>query len=86
MDTAPGLRWLDLGCGTGALTSQILQYRDPKSVVGVEPSEGFLELARKETDDERASFLQGSGDTIPVDDGTADVVVSGLVLNFIPDK
>jgi len=86
LDQAPGSRWLDLGCGTGALTSQILQDRDTKSVVGIEPSEGFLKLARQETDDSRASFLQGSGDEIPVDDGAADVVVSGLVLNFIPDK
>jgi SAM-dependent methyltransferase len=86
MDLAEGLRWLDLGCGTGALTSQILQDRDPKSVVGIEPSEGFLKLARNRTDDERASFLQGSGNSIPVNDGAVDVVVSGLVLNFIPDK
>lgn len=86
MHLAEGLRWLDLGCGTGALTSQILQGRDPKSVVGIEPSGDFLKLARNRTDDERASFLQGSGDSIPVDDGAVDVVVSGLVLNFIPDK
>jgi len=86
LGTPPGLRWLDLGCGTGALTSQILQDRDPKSVVGIEPSEGFLTLARTETQDKRASFLQGSGDHIPVDDGAADVIVSRLVLNFIPDK
>lgn len=86
VDPAEGLRWLDLGCGTGALTSQILQDRGPKSVVGIEPSEGFLKLARKKTDDERVLFLQGSGDGIPVDDGAADVIVSGLVLNFIPDK
>jgi SAM-dependent methyltransferase len=81
-----GLRWLDLGCGTGALTSQILRDQDPMSVVGVEPSVGFLSLARREIDDERASFRQGSGEGIPVEDRTVDVAVSGLVLNFIPDK
>ena len=86
MNTTPGLRWIDLGCGTGALTSQILEDHDPKSVVGIEPSEGFLKLAREKTTDERASFLQGSGDKIPVNDGFADVIVSGLVLNFIPDQ
>lgn len=81
-----GLRWLDLGCGTGALTSQILLDCDPRAVVGIEPSEGFLALARAEVRDERAQFLQGSGDEIPVCDGAVDFAVSGLVLNFIPDK
>lgn len=86
LDVPEGQRWLDLGCGTGALTSQILQSCAPKSVVGVEPSEGFLALARNENSDDRAQFLQGSGDAIPVDDCAVDVAVSGLVLNFIPDK
>ncbi|MFC6584336.1 class I SAM-dependent methyltransferase [Sulfitobacter aestuariivivens] len=45
-----------------------------------------MKLARQHTDDPRAAFRQGSGDTIPLEDGSVDVVVSGLVLNFIPDK
>lgn len=82
----PGLRWLDLGCGTGALTARILETSDPLSVVGVEPSDGFLALARDATRDERARFVQGSGEKIPLDDASVDHAVSGLVLNFIPDK
>jgi len=38
-------RWLDVGCGTGALSAAILDHCSPVSVVGVEPSEGFLEKA-----------------------------------------
>jgi SAM-dependent methyltransferase len=86
LDTTNGLRWLDLGCGTGALTSQILHDHDPASVVGVEPSDGFLRRAQQEIADKRATFKQGSGENIPVDDGAVDVAVSGLVLNFIPDR
>ncbi|WP_386172336.1 class I SAM-dependent methyltransferase [Sulfitobacter sp. R86518] len=86
LDMPQGQRWLDLGCGTGALTSQILQNCAPESVIGVEPSDGFLALARDSVTDERAQLMQGSGDTVPVDDSTTDVAVSGLVLNFIPDK
>ncbi len=41
---APGLRWADVGCGTGALTEAILSSADPERVIGVEPSEGFLTL------------------------------------------
>lgn len=81
-----GLRWLDLGCGTGALTAQILETCGPKSVVGVEPSEGFLTRARDMNSDPRVRFLQGSGDEIPLDAAAVDCAVSGLVLNFIPDK
>jgi SAM-dependent methyltransferase len=80
------LRWLDLGCGTGALTSLILQDRDPASVVGVEPAEAFLAQAQARTDDPRVEFKQGAADSIPVSDGAVDVAVSGLVLNFVPDK
>ncbi|MCV2868705.1 methyltransferase domain-containing protein [Defluviimonas sp. WL0002] len=86
LNPPPGRNWLDLGCGTGALTSQILQTCDPKSVIGVEPSEGFVALARDTTDDPRARFLQGSGEEIPLEDGAVDYAVSGLVLNFISDK
>lgn len=86
LDAPREQRWLDLGCGTGALTSQILQDCEPKSVVGVEPSEGFLAQAREVTRDERVQFLQGSGEKVPVDNRAVDFAVSGLVLNFIPDK
>ncbi len=85
LDAPNDLRWLDLGCGTGALTSQILSGCNPKSVIGVEPSDGFLTLAREQVRDERAQFLRGSGDQVPVEDRAVDIAVSGLVLNFIPD-
>lgn len=78
-------RWLDLGCGTGALTACILSDFSPRSVVAVEPSEGFLSAARREVRDGRAEFRQGSGERIPLEDGEVDLAVSGLVLNFMPD-
>ena len=34
----PRQRWLDMGCGTGALTAAILARCEPRSVVGVDPS------------------------------------------------
>lgn len=86
LDAPPGLHWLDLGCGTGALTAQILEASQPQSVLGVEPSNGFLALARDRIGDSRVRFLQGSGESIPVDDGAVDCAVSGLVLNFIPNQ
>lgn len=80
-----GRRWLDVGCGTGALSAAILDQCSPSSVVGVEPSEGFLEKAREQLAD-RVLFHCGSAAAIPLEAGCVDVAVSGLVLNFVPDQ
>ena len=80
-----GRRWLDVGCGTGALCAAILDHCSPSSVAGVEPSEGFLEAAKVNLAG-RAAFHPGSATAIPLHDAAVDVVVSGLVLNFIPDQ
>ena len=79
-----GLRWLDVGCGTGALCGAIMDNCSPESVAGVEPSDGFLDAA-KENLGGRAAFHRGGATAIPLPDASVDVVVSGLVLNFVPD-
>jgi SAM-dependent methyltransferase len=56
----------------------------PSSLVGVEPSEGFLATARQLLAD-RATVLRGSAAEIPLEDSSVEVVVSGLVLNFVAD-
>ncbi len=85
LGVAPGSRWLDVGCGTGALTDTILARCDPSSVVGVDSSEAFLAHARATVRDPRATFLVGSAATTGLNDGEVDAVVSGLVLNFVPE-
>jgi len=85
MNVPDGRRWLDVGCGTGALSAAILERCSPRSVTCVEPSEGFLETARKNLSG-RATLHLGSATSIPLGDASVDVVVSGLVLNFIPDQ
>jgi SAM-dependent methyltransferase len=80
----PARDWLDVGCGTGALCAAILDRCAPASVTGIEPSEGFLARARANLG-ELAVLKQGSGTAIPLADAAVDVVVSGLVLNFIAD-
>lgn len=77
-------RWLDVGCGTGALSAAILDRCSPVSVVGVEPSEGFLEKAKEQLG-ARVLLRRGSAAEIPLDARSVDVTVSGLVLNFVPD-
>ncbi|TXL68911.1 class I SAM-dependent methyltransferase [Zeimonas arvi] len=83
LDPPAGKRWLDVGCGTGALSAAILDRCAPGSLVGVEPSDGFRELAVRKLA-HRARFLAGDAAALPLDDGACDVVVSGLVLNFVP--
>lgn len=80
-----GRKWLDVGCGTGALCAAIIDHCSPSSVAGVEPSEGFLNTAKKNLAG-RAVLLQGNATAIPLDDAAVDVVVSGLVLNFVLDQ
>lgn len=79
-----GRRWLDVGCGTGALSAAILDHCAPVSVIGVEPSESFLEQTKARLGN-RALLRRGSAAQIPLDDAAVDVTVSALVLNFVPD-
>ena len=85
LDARAGLRWLDVGCGTGALASAALARAHPASVVGIDPAMGYVQQAESRVDDPRASFVVADAMELPFADKTYDVVVSGLVLNFVPD-
>ncbi|MBA2595909.1 MAG: methyltransferase domain-containing protein [Chloroflexia bacterium] len=80
-----GGRWLDIGCGTGALTAAVLAATDPTAVVGIDPSPAFLGVAQRHISDPRARFEPGDARALPVRSDDFDAVVAGLVLNFIPD-
>lgn len=82
---SPGRRWLDVGCGTGALAQTILHLAEPSAVTGIDPSEGYIAYARASAPDARAHFLVGDAQQLPAESGTYDAVVSGLALNFVPD-
>jgi SAM-dependent methyltransferase len=82
----PNLRWLDVGCGTGALTQAVLTQASPREVLGIDPSEGFIAYARDRTRDPRAAFkTAGARGLAAAEGGLFDAAVAGLVLNFIPD-
>lgn len=78
-----GGRWLDVGCGTGALTQTILQRVNPQRVVGVDSSDTFVAYAREHTRDPRATFRVGDAQDLHVESASFDGVVSGLMLNFV---
>jgi SAM-dependent methyltransferase len=78
------LDWLDVGCGTGALTESILQQMQPRSVTGFDPSAGFLDYAKGNVNDPKVTFEVADAQSLPVESARFDVAVSGLVLNFVP--
>jgi SAM-dependent methyltransferase len=88
LDVPAGSRWLDVGCGTGALSQTILQATNPGQVNGIDRSESFVGYARTKTRDERAQFDVGDAQALPVETGQYDAVVSGFMLNFVaqPDR
>jgi SAM-dependent methyltransferase len=85
LDLPAGRSWLDVGCGTGALTKAVLETAGPSLVVGVDPADGLLANARAGVLDPRVSFQAGDARSLPLPDRRFDAVVSGLALNFVPD-
>ncbi len=79
-----GLNWLDVGCGTGALSRAICRRCQPQTLIGCDPSPDFISLARDSVADCPTTFVVTNADDLPSRDDGFDVVVSGLVLNFIP--
>src|ERR687888_445910 len=59
----PGSGWLDVGCGTGALSQTILEVAAPSLVMGIDPSEGYVAFARQQVMDARVSFAVGDAAT-----------------------
>jgi ubiquinone/menaquinone biosynthesis C-methylase UbiE len=85
LDVPPRGDWLDVGCGTGALSEIILTSAEPASLRGIDPSGAFVDATRSRIDDKRASFDIGDAEQIHAPSAGFDAVVSGLVLNFVPD-
>lgn len=77
--------WLDVGCGTGALTETILQTAAPRSIRGLDAAADYIAYARRHIADERATFQTGEAGALPVEAGAFDAVVSGFALNFFPN-
>jgi SAM-dependent methyltransferase len=80
---ATGAHWLEVGCGTGALTTAIVDASEPHSLVACDPSEAFIAHARANLTDARVSFVAAGADAPPAREGGFDLVVSGLVFNFL---
>lgn len=80
-----GAHWLDVGCGTGALSEAICSSAEPASVTACDPSESFIRHARQQQDDPRLRFVVGGAGNLPGRPGGYDSVASAFVLNFLPE-
>jgi ubiquinone/menaquinone biosynthesis C-methylase UbiE len=81
----PGLRWIDVGCGNGAFTEQLIERRSPVGVVGIDPSEAQLAFARSRCNPLTTQFRLGSATALPFPDDEFDAAVMALVIFFVAD-
>jgi ubiquinone/menaquinone biosynthesis C-methylase UbiE len=80
-----GLAWADIGCGNGAFTQLIVERCAPKSVKGVDPSEGQLAYARTRLASAPIELKVGDAMALPWPDNSVDVSTMALVLFFVPE-
>ena len=85
LNPPPGLRWIDLCCGSGVLTEALLDCASPASIAGVDASSQQIEFARRHRAAANVTYKVGNAMSIPFDDASFDFAVCGLGLNFLPD-
>ncbi|MEU5827832.1 class I SAM-dependent methyltransferase [Micromonospora tulbaghiae] len=79
----PGLRALDVGCGTGALTAELAARLGPAAVSAVDPSAPFVAAARERLPE--VDIRRASAELLPFPDGGFDVTLAQLVVHFMTD-
>ena len=80
---AAGQRVLDVGCGPGALTAELVSRLGPEAVSAVDPSEPFVEATRKRHPG--VSVHQAAAEELPFEAGTFDAALAQLVVHFMAD-
>jgi len=80
-----GDRVLDVGTGTGALASALEAATTSSEIVGIDPSAGFINYAKKNVKSGRASFEVGDAQALRFADESFDQTMALLVMNFVPD-
>jgi SAM-dependent methyltransferase len=81
----PGLKWLDVCCGSGIVTEIIAEQSHPASIVGVDLSSAQVDHARSHRSRSNIRFELADATALPFKEAEFDIAVCGLGLNFIPD-
>jgi arsenite methyltransferase len=89
-DLQPGQTVLDLGSGAGVDCFLAAQRVGPKGhVIGVDMTDAMLEKARANAQNggfANVEFRKGEIESLPVESGTVDRIISNCVINLAPDK
>jgi ubiquinone/menaquinone biosynthesis C-methylase UbiE len=80
------LRWLEVGCGTGAFTEVLQQAADAIEIVAIDTAAAHVAQAKSRIKGENVRFEVADACSMSFEDTRFDVAVSALVLNFIPDR
>jgi len=78
-----GDRVLDVGCGTGSLTFTIADTTKASTIVGIDPSVGYLEYAQSHNTHSHVSFEIGDAQQLPYDNASFDCCASSLMIQFV---
>ena len=76
--------WLEVGCGTGVISDLIWRTQKPSEILAVDSSPEFIAFAREQHRDQPIQFEVGLAQSLPVESQRYDAVVSGIMLNFVP--
>jgi SAM-dependent methyltransferase len=79
----PGKRVIDVGCGPGALTAELVERVGPANVAAVDPSEPFVAAAQARHPG--VDVRRAAAEHLPFDDQTFDVALAQLVVHFMAD-
>jgi SAM-dependent methyltransferase len=78
-----GQRLLDVGCGPGALTAELVNRVGPDAVSAVEPSASFMAAARERLPG--VDIRQTTAEQLPFADAAFDAALAQLVVHFMAD-
>lgn len=78
-----GQRVLDVGCGPGALTAELVKRVGAEAVSAVDPSESFIAAMRERFP--AVEVKRGSAEALPFADGAFDATLGQLVVHFMTD-
>ena len=78
-------RVLDVGCGTGSLTSTLALNPDIRGIHGVDFSAPYIEHAKRNNSGSRIQFQVGDACALPFDDKEFEHTLAMLVIQFIPE-
>lgn len=76
---------LDVGCGTGSLTTALARLTQAAQIVGIDASGSFIEYARSHTIDPRMTFIAGDARELTYPDDSFDCCLCLLAINHIAD-